>query len=245
MAVEAPARTGTGYLRFLSFGGWIYAAVTAFATVFGIVGTFILEAVEIRMPVAEFWPKLYPTVELDPAPAAQVVSGGFTWAEVSVTGLGYDARTLLALGHLAQGATGVVIALAIALLCRRILAGDPFRSRVSTITTIAGASVLIGGLAWQLFYLFAGTLAARATLSVTGWSYDNSVLTDAYVGEDMGQLGWPQPPESWFLDFWPVWIGLALLAVAAAFRHAEKLTTHAEQLAVHAEELERDTEGLI
>jgi len=245
MTAEQATPAGTGYLRFLSFGGWIYAAVTAFATVFGIVNTFVLEAVEIRMPVAEFWPKLYPTVELDPAPAAQVVAGGFTWAEVSVAGLGYDARTLLALGDLAQGATGVVIALAIALLCRRILAGDPFRPRVSKIATIAGASVLIGGLAWQLFYLIAGTIASRAVLSVTGWSYDNSVLTDAYVGEDMGQLGWPQPANSWFLDFWPIWIGLALLAVAAAFRHAERLTMHAAQLEQHAAQLERDTNGLV
>jgi hypothetical protein len=238
MAGTGAPRTGTGYLRFLSLGGWVYAAVTIFSTLARIITTFTRDIVDIRMPVATFWPQLHPSVELDPAPAAAVVSGGFTWAEVAVEGLGTEVRLLHAAGLLAAGATGAIVAIAIAVLCHRVLADDPFRPAVSRAATISGGSVLIGGLVWQVFSHIAGTITSRSVLFIEGWSSDSEEFSNAFREDIVSDVGWPQPAIEWTVDLWPIWIGLALLAVGTAFRRGERLREKAEQL-------QRDTAGLV
>jgi hypothetical protein len=133
---------------------------------------------------------------------------------------------LLAGGHGLQGVTMALIAGTIAVLCSRLLAGSPFRPVLSRSTTIAAVAIAAGGLAWQVCFELAGTRASAQVLTVTGWRAEESVMADPAT-----DIGWPDPSFGFTLDFWPILLGLALAALAAAFRHGERL--------------QRDVEGLV
>lgn len=209
-----------------------YAAITLVVTVVTVVAVLVSEVVELSVPVAELRPEGYPWVEFDLVASAEVVGGGFRVLEASVTGLGLDARLWLAAGHALDGITFIVIALVIALLCHRMLGGSPFRPLMVKGIMTAATAIAAGGIAWQLCYGIAGTLASQQLFAVTGWSADfpSEEVAD-YLFTTVPGSGLPEATSYMAIDFWPLMVGLALAALAVVFRHGERL--------------QRDTEGLV
>lgn len=216
------------------FVGIVYATVTLIGTVITVIVTLVNDSIAVSLPVHEFWPDTYPWITMAPSPAASVVDGGFTRADVSVSGLGMDARLLLAGGHAIQGVTVVLIAVVIALLCHRLLGGTPFRPVLARSVMVTAVAISAGGIAWQVFFGLGGSVASTQTLGTTG--IDNDVPTmeirdylDSVL--DPSATGLPDPWVGMSVDFWPLFLGLALAAVAIAFRYSERL--------------QRDTDGLV
>lgn len=217
--------------RFLAF---VFAGVALIGTIVNAIAMLADGAVQVALPVQQFWPETYSWITLDPAPAASVVSGGFTTADVLVTGLGVDARLLLAAGNAVQGLTFVVIAAVIALLCHRLLGGSPFRPLLARSMTWAAVAITVGGIAWQVLLQIGGGIASRQVLEVAGWRADAptaEMMNYLNTKFDMYSTGLPMPYPSFQIEFWPLLLGLALAAVAIAFRYSERL--------------QRDTEGLV
>lgn len=211
-----------------------YAALTLVFTVITVVTTLVSDAVDVTIPVGTFWPEPHPGVTIDQGPTASVISGGFASADVTVSGLGTDARLLLAGGHTLQGLTFTVIAIVVALLCHRLLNGMAFRPVLSRSINVAAATIAAGGILWQVCFWIGGSIASTQVLTVTGWQSHES------QADDLGALtpdfdpfatGLPDPTFALSVEFWPLFLGLALAAVAAAFRYGERL--------------QRDTEGLV
>lgn len=208
----------------------IWAAVTALFTIIGVVAWLVNDVVEVTMPVAVFWPEPHPWVEITGPPPATVVGGGFTSAEVAIEGLGMDARLWLAASDLIAGGTVVVLALVLALVCHRMLQHSPFRPIVARALMIAGGTIALGGVAWQLFEGFGSSLASNQALFVTAWGFEefDPALN---LGQSIDVTGLPDAAFSITLDFWPIMVGLALAAFSIAFQYGARL--------------QRDTEGLV
>lgn len=212
-----------------------FQAVAASVVALSITGSDLLaDVVSVHLPVQSFWPMLKPSVALDPAPVAMVVSGGFSSADVVVRGLAFDARIWLALGDLAHGVIPVSVSICIALLAQRLLRGDPFDRRMSRAVFATASFVGAGGLIWQLCSGVGGSIASAQVLAVTGWTIDDSEV----VGDDLSAIGWPLPSVAVLVDSWPLAAALAIAAVGVAIRYGETVT--ADRAA-----LKRETEGLV
>lgn len=229
-------------LRITQIGAALYAAITAIGTIVTVAGVFVSDVVQVNMPVATFWPKLLPSVHITEGPTARVTGGGFESAQVTVAGLGMDTKLWLASGHLVHGLTYVVLGITIALLCSRLLGGNPFRHTVSKAFSFAAAAVAMGGLGWQVCFAVGGWKASLQTLTITAWN-----INDRDVGANgaLDEVGWPHPGGGLTVDFWPVFIALALVAVAVAFRYGERLQVEKARLVHERTQLQRDTEGLV
>jgi hypothetical protein len=156
-------------LRITLWGAIVYAAATVIGTL-DVLGQLILSnAINVQLPVETFWPELTKSVKLDPVPVAKVVSGGFTQANVMMSGIGVDAKLWLAAGHLLEGASYLAISVAIAVLCSRLLKGDPFGPILTRTITRAGVAILIGGLGWQVCYSIGSWKASIEALTLTGY----------------------------------------------------------------------------
>ncbi|MCW4385393.1 hypothetical protein OH146_06355 [Salinibacterium sp. SYSU T00001] len=217
-----------------------YACITLIVTLVTVITTLAAEQVAVTIPVREFWPEPYPWIVLLDGPTADVTGGGFRSADVVLAGLGIDARAFLAAGHAVQGATFIVIAITIALLCQRLLAdGGGFATPLTRAVTLTGATVAAGGIVWQVLFAIGGSIASEQALRVSGWTSENAPgpdqqgLDPQWEGTPYDPLatGLPEPTIFAQLDFWPILLGLALAAVAFAFRRGERL--------------QRDTEGLV
>lgn len=219
-------RTGTSVTvaRAAFVGGIISAIVISAATVVTAVITLVGSVVTVTLPVGTYWPSLPSTVTIE-GPTAEVTAGGFRSAEVAVEGLDFATRAWLAGGILVQGATFVIVSIAVAVLFRQLLNNDPFRPVVARALTISGITVAIGGVGWQVLSLVGGFLASRQVLEVTGWT-----STDPSMSE-LAELGWPPISTSFDIQGWPLPMGLALVGLALIIRRGAAL--------------QRDTEGLV
>jgi hypothetical protein len=103
------------------------------------------------------------------------------------------------------------------MLARRLLAGEPFGPALSRAVMVAAVALVVGGIAWQLCFGIGQSIAASEALAITGWSWDGALFI-----EDPTSL-LPVPRLAVMVEFWPIFIGMALAAVAAAFRQGEKL----------------------
>jgi hypothetical protein len=205
----------------------IYATTSVVASAVVTVSIFVGDSVHVALPVREFWPSLPPGAKLD-APQATVVGGGFDVASVTVSGLDLPTRIWLAADQLLQGATAVIIAIVLISLCTSVLRLNPFRAALIRGITVAAATVIAGGILWQLCGAIGGLLASYRVLNIGGAEFTDVIritdLTTVY--------GMPRPGGgSFMIDLWPFGIGIALLAIAAAFRYGERL--------------QKDTEGLV
>ena len=209
-------------------------AATLVGTVVGVVTALASDNIAMTIPVAQFWPSLYPTVNLTVPPTASITGGGLTQADVTISGLALDVRLWLVGAYLLQGVTTVLVSIALATLCSRLLRRDPFRAAMTIAARTAAISVMIGGVGWQLCTGVAGALASQQALTITGWTIDDAQVR----GDDLANLGWPLPSTQFSVDLWPVWVGLAILAVTAAFRYGDILQHENDRLV-------RDTKGLV
>ena len=204
----------------------IVAVISATLALAAFLSPLISEHVRVNLPTQPFWPPLLPTVVLEPPPAAHVSSGGYEVAPVTVAGLSMDARVQLAFGGALQGLTFAALAAVLAVICIQLLRGAPFQRIVVRALNLSAAIVIIGGLGSQLLLGFGGAAASTQVLTVDAWQADRAVVG---IGQDF--LGWPYPDAEFRVDFWPIFVGLALLALAAVFHAGARL--------------QRDTEGLV
>jgi hypothetical protein len=216
---------GSGMLRVTRVIALVYGAVMLMVTITGVASTLFDREVSVTVPTREFWPMLRPGTEIVDGPSAEIVAGGFTEATLTIADLGMDARLLLA-GHGAiLGLSHVLVAIVVALLCQRLLVGDPFRRVLSRSVAIVAAVIAAGGFVAQVLFGIGSSVASEQALRISGWSSTSTLPTDDT------SPGLPEPTFALNIDFTPLLIGLALVAVASAFRYAERL--------------QRDTEGLV
>lgn len=215
----------SGILRVVRVGAIVYGALVVIDTAVGVIGNLTSDVVQVALPTQQFWPVLPDGVEWTPASGATLVGGGFLEADALVEGLGMNVRTLLAAGVLIQGLTQLAVTAAVYLLATRLLAGEPFQPVMSRAISLTAAALIAGGLLWQVFFGLGEFIAARQVLEAGSWAW-----TEDLGLEDPSVL-LPQPRLGLTIEFWPFLTGMALAAVAAAFRRGERL--------------QRDTAGLV
>ncbi|SDS09622.1 hypothetical protein [Microterricola viridarii] len=238
-----PATARPAVLVLTRFGATAAAGIAAVTALALVLQTLTAQAVSVTIPVQTFWPGVYPWVQIQQGPTATVTGGGFSSATVDIEGLDAGTRVLLAGGHLLQGATVAVLAAAVAVLCHRLLANEPFRPIVARSFIVGAVALMVGGIGWQICFETAGYQAAEQALLITAWSSEQISVAGSTLGPDTGiggvpfgtfdplTTGLPQPTMDASIEFWPIFLGLALLAVAAAFRQSERM--------------QRDTVGLV
>ncbi|WP_129587157.1 DUF2975 domain-containing protein [Arthrobacter alpinus] len=206
---------------------WLYVAACVVGGLSAAVTTVWGDAVTVRLPVEEFWPSLPESVEVQ-TPLAMVRGGGFTWADVSVSGLAMQTRIMLMVAALAQTVLFAVAGLVIIRMCSSVMNKTLFGSKlVRGVQQVAGV-VMLGGMVWQIAQIFGGTMAANEVLGATAWGMSGATIewTDLH---DI--IGLPQIAYSWEFNFWPIGIALVLMVLAELFRQGSKV--------------QKDTAGLI
>lgn len=155
-------------------------------------------------------------------PSASVVGGGFTHADVFISGLGPDVRYWLAAGYLAQGLTAALLAFA----TFRILAGiggkSGFQQLVSRAAGLAGVTMMVGGIAWQVAFAVAGSIASHQTLDYRAWNTSTGPADTVNGPASYGPIGISSDPGG-TVSFWPLGVGILLLAISAGFRYVEQI----------------------
>jgi hypothetical protein len=220
------ASTGFLIARLTRVIAVVYLLLAAAGTANAVVQKFISDVVSVTMPVQQFWPSLPSTVQLHGV-SASVVGGGFSAARVEVVGLDGVARAWLAAGELAQGLTTVLLGVVVVILCGAVIRQDPFRPALTRAITVAAIGIIVGGVAWQICFVIGGGLASNQVLGITGWDYDTAQI-DWDIVQDV--TGLPHASNEWTVDFWPVAIGLTLLALAAVFRYGQRLQNESDHL---------------
>ncbi|ALE07104.1 hypothetical protein AL755_19220 [Arthrobacter sp. ERGS1:01] len=219
MAKDSDAVAGGTMVRLTRRIAWLYVAICGVGALVATAETLWDAAVTVRLPVAEFWPKLPETVTIQ-TPLATVESGGFAWANVSVSGLDVQARLMLTGAVLAQAALAVVAGLVIIKLCTAVMNKTLFAPRLTKgVQQVAGV-VLVGGLVWQGCQIFGGTMAAEQVLGATAWGQAGETIawTDIHT-----MVGLPSVAYSWEFNFWPVGVALVLMVLAELFRQGSKV----------------------
>ena len=226
-------------LRITRFLAIAYAAVAAIVSCYTAAQDLLAEQVLVSLPVAPFFPKTNPTLKTF-GPTATVTGGGYDHASLTLSGLHPDARLWLAGGTLLQGATAVLIAYTLAVLCVRVAQGEPFAKGLVRGINQSAIAILVGGLLWQVAFQVGQALAFNQAFYVAGasWSEHAKGITpySAY---------WPQGNTSFSIDFWPIGIGLAFFAIAAVFRYGQRLERDRELLRRDRAALQHDVEGLV
>ncbi len=219
------AERGRRAFTWTSWLAYLYAAFWALGTVANLVQDIGGADLPITLPVQSFWPHLPAGAKLI-SEQGQVVGGGFTHADVVVSGLGWQVRAWLIAGHVLLGAANVTIGLSVRFLIRRVRGGAPFGQSLSRMFTVCAATIIGCGLAWQLCLSTAGTIASHLLLG--NWGADFPSTTDVEPGDIIGVPGMGTDVH---VDFWPIGVGLVLLVLA--------------RLVAIGGRMQRDTEGLV
>jgi hypothetical protein len=221
-----PSLRGIPTARITRVVALIYLAVAGGGAVMAVLQTLMSPSVTVSMPVRQFWPSLPPTVELDGV-YAQVVGGGFSNADVEVEGLSGVARIWLAAGELVLGLMTVLVAVVVVMLCTSVIRQDPFRAALNRGINLAAFGIIVGGILWQICVIVGGGMASAQVLGATGWGFDPSEVNWDDIRD---VIGLPQTALGWDVDFWPLGIGLSLLAVSAVFRYGQRLQKESDSL---------------
>lgn len=210
----------------------LWVAVSLVWTVVNVLQDLLAPDVSVSTPISQFYPKVNPTVKVD-GTTATMTGGGYDHATFLLSGLHLDARVLLAGGALLEGSTSLIIAFAIALLCRRLTAGQPFAATVTGLITLSGYVVLAGGLLWQVCNEWGQYLALQQAFQITGGQWMTNVK-----GITPTSIEWPHAANGFTIDFWPMGIAFVLFALAAVFRYGASVENERRSL-------RREVEGLV
>ena len=203
----------------------VWALVAAVVTIGTVITDLLAQTIPVSLDVAQFWPKVNPTMKLDGI-TASVVGGGYDRASFTIAGLGLDARLWYAGAALSEGLAVVAVSVTIALLCNRVWRGDPFDLTVPRAFTLSGFAVLFGGLAWQICNQVAGYRVIDETFMPSGASWTTTVH-----GMTMNSVTWPHGATSFNVISWPVGIAMGLFAIAVVFRYGAKIARERAALA--------------
>lgn len=143
---------------------------------------------------------------------AAIVDGRLDNATIRVTDLSAGASTLLLAANIIGTVTQLAVALAFVYLCWRLLRREPFLRSLYLAFLSAGAALTIG------------SVVEQGLRGIGSWT----VITELGGGTPDSDSFWPLTLS---FDGGPVGLGIALMIVAVAFEHGQKLA--------------RDTEGLV
>jgi hypothetical protein len=220
------ARNGANRMVKAAFGvAVLWAAVSVAAAAAVALTALIAPQLPITVPVREFWPQL-PTGTTVEGMTATIAGGGLTSADLRAEGLSVGVRICWALGQIAAWFVHATLAGLVAIVCSRLLRGEPFAPVVARAASIAAVAVLVGGLAAQIVGDVAGMMAASELLSVNSASWQEIPGIESPI-----DAWWPQPGGQLNIPFWPIAASLGFAALAAVFRQGFRL--------------QRDTEGLV
>lgn len=147
-------------------------------------------------------------LDLDPAASeAGIASAEYSTIEVTVTSLGTATRALFASSELLTGLTTAVVAVAIAMVLRRLAQRVPFHRSLFRATLISGLAILFGGMIGGALHGFA-TMQAAVLVAP-------ELATPVVIGFDIDLA---------FL------IGFVVVAVAFVFRAGTRLQRETEGL---------------
>lgn len=150
-------------------------------------------------------------VPLDAATGtAALVRGTFDSANVVISGLDFGSRALLAGGILIRALSYLALATTVVILCVGLYRGRPFTRSVTWVLTMASLTLMAGGI-------------LGSALTVAG-----QFMIASQLNSDPTMSVFPLAGNA---DLVPLFIGIGLGAVAAAFDIGERL--------------QRDTEGLV
>ena len=207
-------------LRVLEVLSCIYVLLTVLGVLVVLARILLSEAaVTVQLPVQTYWPLPVPGIEITSPPPAEITGGGFRQGEFDVVGLSLATRLWLAAGALAHAAVGVLLGIAVLRICRGGTTTS-FPLRLAGSLRMAGITVLVGGVVWQVLSGIGQAQAARETLFVSGFTM---VHADADAAADPDRTpsnaGLPLPGVMPSVEFTPALIGLALLGTSAAVVH--------------------------
>ena len=202
--------------------------IASATTLYRLIEIAMAPALEINMPVAEFWPALPASASIQ-GPTAQVVDGGFSNAVVEVQGLAAGTRWLLGSSVLLQGIAMVFIGAAVISMCNGYLKQAAFRPVLAKWFSAAAVVIVVCGLGWQVIDGIAGYQASQQVLWVQFSQWDSAAEGREDLNAILGQL---RPADfAVYVNLWPIWAGLGLFTTAQVFKRGR--------------ELQKDTAGLI
>lgn len=210
-------------------------AVIVIAAVYGAITigqSLIGNTTTVQVPIAVHTPEVkVPGVVIE-KPAALIVSGGVDRATLTIRGLSWEPRILLALETLLQAGAVVYLAWVIRRLAHNIREGVPF-ARLSRPLVRAAAVLFVGGFLWSIAGGTGAYLAGREALEIHGGYGPDSALGGLPVdmATALSYLGWPEP-ASWSVNFsfLPFAVALVLALLGLAFRAGERLQAETEGL---------------
>ncbi|WP_165063323.1 hypothetical protein [Marisediminicola senii] len=226
-----PAADGSRVAKLVNGWAIIGALLVAIGTVVAIVQATVAERVTLDVLVRPFQPATSPGVFDVQGPTAEVVGGpGFERGTFDVEGLDAAARAWLAAGHLANGATVVLVLVLVAALAGRALETEPFSRPLSGLLAKTGVVLGVGGVVWQVCFTIAGNLAAEQMFRTSGYALEGEDIQERNWSLGLGGSGLPEPSLAATIEFWPIGVALALVTLAVLFRAGERLQHDARGL---------------
>jgi hypothetical protein len=205
--------------------GWAYTIVYALAGAWALLRALTWPDVRVAVTIQPMWPGLSPAVFEMGGPTASVVSGGFTTAELTVSGLSLSTRWLIGGSNCLSMLTLAGVGLVMTLACRGLLRHQAFLVNVAKVAAMTAGAIIPAYLATRLL---ASLGAWRAGQEIFVWTSAAYTSTDPNFNP---LAWWPKPTWQLHLDFWPFLVALGLVAFA--------------RLVWSGVRLQRDTAGLV
>lgn len=231
-AVISLVRAGSTLVRFVEVACLITIGVAALSAAIGIGGSLFGNTTTFEVPLSVHVPDVrLPGLVVD-KPSAVITSGGADRATITVTGLSWLSRLLLATESLLQVAVTIVVALVVLRLARNVRAERPFAGLFRSLVQCA-VVLFVGALLWSVAGGIGSFIAGREALVIHSMSAADGTIGAQLFPEtpaDLSYFGWPEPALFVQIPFWPLGIASALALLGAAFRTGEQLQADTEGL---------------
>ncbi len=231
-ALRLLAAPGPGLVRTVEIACLaVIAAVATFAAI-SIINSLFGNTTNVEVVLAANPPQIkLPGFSFEPGTAA-ILSGGVDRATITVSGLSWLPRALLAATTAVQAFVTITIVWTIRTIARQTRAGKPFDR---TPQLLMGCALLLfaGSFAWAVLGDTGAYLAGEEALDVSGWGTDQALTS--YLGQtelNAYDLGWPETAH-WQvnLPMLPLGVAFGLALLSLVFAAGQKM--------------QEDTEGLI
>lgn len=225
-------RPGAGLVRFVEVVSLLTIVVAGLSAVVTVGYSLIGNVTTFQVAVESHVPEVrLPGLVVD-RPSALITSGGVDRATLTVSGLGWAGRLLLASETLLQAAVTIVIALMVLRLARNVRVGRPFDGLNNAVITSA-VVLFVGAGLWSVVGGIGSYIAGREALEIHGMSAAEGTIGAQLFPDTVGGLsyyGWPSPTLSIVVPFWPLGIAAALALLGLAFRAGERMQADTEGL---------------
>jgi hypothetical protein len=202
-AARLERQLGRGFTWLLLIGAVIFGALAASIGTVSLIGQLIRDRFNITLLVDA------PLPDAASAGSAQVTAGGFSTADVTVSGLSTLPRFLITLEGATALATGLLVSATIAYFCWSLLRRRPFSRPVFWLVALVGYALVLGTILGQGFGGLGRMIAAGEL---------NQTPADGF---------WPLAAS---IDPAPLVAGLVLLVAAGAIHLGQRLQRDTEGL---------------